>query len=150
VNDKMKAYAAQVAAMTEGERADVAARMPIVTIEGHALSVRNNVLCAIQASAPVTVVGGFRQWIAHGRCVRKGEHALYILRPCEKKSDDADGETSRFFLSVPVFDVAQTDVLPTPADLVETRQPDPAGFNPLKQPRPVPAQEYYSEQFRAL
>jgi len=148
VNERMKELAAKVAKMTETERADIARSMPIVTIEGHALSMRNNVLCAMQSQS-ATIVGGFRQWITHGRCVRKGETAMYILRPCERKNADGT-EGDKFFLSVPVFDVSQTDELPTPAELVRTNAPDPAGFNPTKRAPSQPRTEYYSEQFTQL
>lgn len=109
-------FAAQVAAMTEAQRAELAARFPIVTIERHALSVRNNILCAMQTPAPLTIVGGFRQWLNAGRCVRKGEKALYILCPMTRKAgegDKADTEGNvTFFREVPIFDVAQTDATP--------------------------------------
>jgi hypothetical protein len=120
----MKALADQVAAMTEAQRAEIAARFPIVTIEAHAISARNACLVTLQAEGAVTIVGGFRQWLHHGRAVRKGEKALYILRPCAKRapgagqdSQDQDGPPQLrgqdvYFRLVPVFDVAQTDPLP--------------------------------------
>lgn len=51
MNDKMKAIAAQVAKMTEDERAAIAERMPVVTIAGHVISARNTVLLAMQQKA---------------------------------------------------------------------------------------------------
>lgn len=119
MNEKMKAIAAQVAKMTEQERAAIAERMPVFTVAGHAISARNTVLLAMQQESPVTIIGGFRQWLEAGRVVRKGEKAAYILRPVVRKGDadqgddaGAEGEnSSRFFVQIPMFDVSQTDVL---------------------------------------
>jgi antirestriction protein ArdC len=119
--ERMKAIAQQVAAMSEEQRAAIAARLPVLTIEAHAISARNTCLISLQVAAPVTIIGGFRQWLHHGRAVRKGEKAFYILKPCSKgrKADapaadrgDQDGGAGLFFVPVPVFDVAQTDPLP--------------------------------------
>ena len=111
----LKDIAAGLAAMTPEARAAMAARMPLITIEGHALSLRNNLLCILQAGdldGPATVVGGFRQWIAAGRCVRKGQHAMYILHPCHAKKDADDSEGALYFREAPVFDISQTDEMP--------------------------------------
>jgi hypothetical protein len=127
--ERMKEIAAQVGRMSEEQRATMAARLPVVTIEQHAISVRNTCLIAMQTEAPVTIIGGFRQWLAHGRAVRKGEKAVYILKPCQRKGQAAeaaeaaeaaqDGQESgaggMFFMPVPVFDVSQTDELPADA-----------------------------------
>jgi hypothetical protein len=100
-------FAAQVAAMSDDQRAAIAARMPITTIEGRALSMRNHALCFMQNPTPITVVGGFKQWLGAGRCVKKGEKAMYILHPCAKK--DLSGEDAGvYFREVPIFDVTQT------------------------------------------
>ena len=119
MNEKMKAIAAQVAKMTEAERAAIAERMPVVTIAGHVISARNTVLLAMQQESPVTIIGGFRQWMEAGRVVRKGEKAAYILRPVVRKGEAApDGASDagadsvdRFFIQVPMFDVSQTDTI---------------------------------------
>lgn len=100
-------FAAKVAAMPDADRAALAMKMPVTTIEGHPLSLRNNILCVLQSPDPITIVGGFRQWLAAGRCVRKGEKALYILYPCSKK-DDSDARI--FFREAAIFDVSQTEV----------------------------------------
>lgn len=100
-------YATQIAAMSEAQRTELASLMAITTIEGHALSMRNQLLCVMQTPAPITVVGGFKQWLGAGRCVKKGEKALYILHPCAKKS--ADGESAGvYFREAAIFDVSQT------------------------------------------
>jgi hypothetical protein len=112
---KMRELAAQIAKMTEAQRLELAMRCPVVTIEGHALSVKNQCLLAFQ-SAGVTVVGGFRQWLKAGRVVDKGQHGLSIWIPLCKKSSETtaagesiDGEPSEVhFALATVFDVSQT------------------------------------------
>lgn len=59
---------------------------------------------------------GFKQWLAVGRVVRKGEKAFYILSPCIKKIDDAKnpGEKRPIiygFKVAHVFGIEQTDVI---------------------------------------
>jgi hypothetical protein len=117
---KMRALVKQVGDLSATERADIAARCMVTTCEGHPLSVFNNAFLACQTDAPLTIVGGFRQWSKAGRAVRSGEHAAgYIYVPLNsQKNDDAadageegrDGQRERLrFRLVPVFDVAQTD-----------------------------------------
>ena len=111
----LKDIAAALAAMTPEARAETAACMPLCTIEGHALSLRNTIMVSMQAGdleGPATVVGGFRQWLAAGRCVRKGQHAMYILHPCHAKGGDDSEEGKLYFRETPVFDISQTDALP--------------------------------------
>lgn len=144
-------YAAKVAALDDGQRAALAQSMPVVTIEGHPLSLRNNLLCVMQCAAPVTVVGGFRQWLAHGRCVRKGEHAMYILHPCAPRKP-ADGEDAgqMYFREAAIFDVSQTDALDLSAMKVDAT---PAYVAPVQRTAPVRAPaptEYYSTEFTQL
>lgn len=111
--------AEQIAGMDDGQRAAMAERLAgAVTVEGRRLSVHNACLLACQCPA-ATVVGGFNQWKAHGRVVRKGEHGLMIWAPVRGREDGANaapepGETSSErprFVMVTVFDVAQTDAL---------------------------------------
>ena len=101
---------ARLAKMDAIERANLAAQMPVVTCEGRTLSVANMCLIALQLPH-ATVVGGFRQWIAAGRCVKKGEHGLSIRVPGGvRKESDAPAEPgeSVFFIAGTVFDVSQT------------------------------------------
>lgn len=104
--------AKQLAAMDEAERDALAAKlMQPVTIEGHAVSLKNTMLLFTQRMAGATVIGGFKQWLKAGRIVRKGESALWIYAPCVRKvelDNGAEAKETRFRL-VPVFDVAQTD-----------------------------------------
>lgn len=119
MNPKIKELAEKIATLSDAQRLEIAARFPVVTIAGHIISARNTVLLTLQygESTPPTVVGGFRQWLEAGRCVRKGEKAAYILRPVARKKDDASedhaedkGAPSRF-VPIPVFDVSQTDTI---------------------------------------
>ena len=111
--NRFRALARQIASMSPEARAELAARINPVTVEGRPLSVYNACLLASQLAA-VTLVGGFRQWRRAGRHVRKGEHglALWIPRAAPKEAPEADGEAEpgevRFLIGT-VFDVSQTD-----------------------------------------
>jgi hypothetical protein len=114
-HDKMKGFVKQVHAMTPEEQAELSKRMPIVTCEGHALSMYNQAFLSLQTGSPVTVVGGFKQWQRAGRKVVKGQHSagyIYVpLIPTPKEGEKdiaVDPENVRFRL-VPVFDVTQTE-----------------------------------------
>ena len=109
----------QVADMDEGERIRLASRAGIRSCEdGHEMSPTNQCLIMLQ-NPDATVVGGFRQWIRHGRKVRKGEHGISIWIPRfpgkgKEGQDEGDGDSKgaevRFF-SGTVFDVAQTSAI---------------------------------------
>ena len=111
---KMRSLAAEISKMSLGERMELAKRVPVVTIEGRTLSPFNCCFVVHQNSS-ATVVGGFRQWKAAGRCVRKGEHGMALWIPTgtgKSDQDDAqsiasDSEGVRFVLGT-VFDVSQT------------------------------------------
>ena len=71
-----------------------------------------NVLLILAQRPDATRVAGFRSWRDHGRTVRKGERALWILAPMVRAGKGDDPETAPRlcgFKWVPVFDVAQTD-----------------------------------------
>mgnify|MGYP001240525330 CR=1 FL=1 len=102
-----------VSAMSEDDRAALAARMPIVNTEGHALSAFNNCLLIQQAAGmPLTIVGGFRQWLAAGRVVAAGQHGLMIWYPRGKRKAAADSDDTESgamsFGTATVFDISQT------------------------------------------
>jgi hypothetical protein len=141
--------AKRIAAMPEAERQAVAASIPaILTIEGHPLSVRNSIMLSMQHPG-ITIVGGFRQWLAEGRCVRKGEKASYILHPCKRKQDSDTEEAGVWFREAAVFDVSQTEALPEGARKAEQANPAPVE-RAERAPRQAPASEYYSDQFTPL
>jgi hypothetical protein len=106
---RMVELSKQVAAMDPTERAQIAADMPVTNLEGHALSVTNNVLIAYQRQS-VTIVAGFHQWLKSGRAVRKGESglAVWIPRTAGKSDENEPAEVNGFFLGT-VFDVSQTE-----------------------------------------
>lgn len=122
--DNARCLARKLAEMSETERAEFAARCPVIlTIEGRPISGKNTLLAAMQCQT-VTVIGGFRQWIAAGRAVRQGEKALYIFVPSSRRVDAGAAEPaaegaetgaaeSVRFLMAPVFDVSQTDAIET-------------------------------------
>jgi hypothetical protein len=118
----------RVAEMTDDERAALVLKLgAIVTCEGRALSVHNS--CLVLTQLPTaSMVGGFRQWKAHGRSVKRGEHGLMIWVPTARKTDaeptasavppaaDAEqpeGEAKRAgFVMGTVFDISQTETTP--------------------------------------
>ncbi len=82
----------------------------------HSYSLQNTLLLAYQCAArgiTPTRVGGFRAWLKLGRCVRKGEVALWVMAPMAIKQRDRDseepGEERLLFRSVPVFDTLSRD-----------------------------------------
>lgn len=115
----------KIAAMPEADRVALINKVGIVpTVEGHALSLHNTLLLACQC-ASVSIVGGFRQWKAQGRSVRKGEHGYMIWIPkhpsaAENHDDDtpqpgdlngtgeAKRDRTRFIMGT-VFDIGQTE-----------------------------------------
>src|SRR5689334_25449227 len=79
--EKFRAIVQQLGKMSEAERIDLAAKLPVIaTCEGHALSIHNQCLLAVQCPS-ATIVGGFRQWKKQGRAVKKGEHGHMIWCP---------------------------------------------------------------------
>jgi antirestriction protein ArdC len=123
--EKLSTLIKEISAMTAFQRMQLFSKLPcIVNTEGKALSVRNTILIHRQISDP-TMVGGFRQWLKQGRCVRKGEHGAAILFPrtfgkAGAQEDNADGETqvksAMRFLTGTVFDVGQTEPIDATID----------------------------------
>lgn len=150
--------AGDIGRMTPEARAALAAKLPVIaTVEGRSLSPFNQCLIASQCPT-ATLVGGFRQWIKAGRCVKKGEHGLALWVPTSTSEENGgDGETH--FLMGTVFDVAQTAEIGTATE-VETGVVDQnhAGAvditlslnNAPKRERPADYHSgYYSEEFTA-
>jgi len=107
---KIKAFQSQVKAMTDEQReAMVTKYCAIITVDAHALSLKNTCLVLFQ-NPKATVVGGFKQWLKAGRCVNKGEHALNICFPCATKKENEEGEEEEgmYFRFGNVFDISQT------------------------------------------
>ncbi|MFE4952380.1 ArdC-like ssDNA-binding domain-containing protein [Leifsonia sp. NPDC056665] len=88
----------------------------------------NNLLLILAQNPEAIMVAGFRQWQAKGRQVRKGETSIKIFGYREKKTEttandeSSDDETRliRYFPTLSVFDIAQTDPIegadPLPVD----------------------------------
>lgn len=111
---RFRELAKQVGALSEDERTAIMLRAGgIRTIEGHPLTPLNS--CLILNQCPgASIVGGFQQWKAAGRAVRKGEKGLSLWVPIGRRRDDGtrgevgDGEKPGFIMGT-VFDVSQTD-----------------------------------------
>jgi len=106
----------RLAKMSEAEKAAFIEKCPIIsTCEGRLLSGHNTMLIWAQLET-ATMVGGFHQWKAQGRAVKKGEHglALWIPRAATKAEKEANprltdsDEPQGFFMGC-VFDVSQTE-----------------------------------------
>src|SRR5262245_37711734 len=129
--ERFTALARQVATLSDDERAALVMKVgAIVTVEGRALSAFNSALVLSQLPTS-SMVGGFQQWKAHGRSVKKGEHGLMIWVPTGRKQDSgpaasevqtagatpAEGDAKRSgFVMGTVFDISQTQATePQPA-----------------------------------
>ena len=93
----------------------------------------NNVMLIAMQRHEATHVAGFNAWRKHGRFVRKGEKAIWILAPMVYKSkDDEKSEDEqrviRGFKMVPVFDIASTDGEDLPSVCRTLTGDDPAGL----------------------
>lgn len=106
---QLKELAARVSAMTDEQKAALLDKVgTVLTCEGHPLSLHNTMMLAYQADR-VSMVGGYRQWQAVGRQVRKGEKSLGIWIPGGSKEEKEENERPAFFIFGSVFDVSQTD-----------------------------------------
>jgi len=75
-----------------------------ISVTGIPYSTFNQCFIAHQLG-PKGVYGGYRQWIANGRKVKKGEHGYSIILPMKKKDD----EDVTYFSSIAVFHFDQTE-----------------------------------------
>jgi hypothetical protein len=111
----LAASAKRIAAMPESDRVAAFGNRPLMTVEGHSLSVKNSCLALTQCPT-ATVLGGFVQWSKAGRKVSKGSKAIGIFLPCNAKADEESGEPGGvFFRVVNVFDIDQTEPAEEPA-----------------------------------
>ena len=105
----------RIAAMPEAERVAAFGNRPLVTIEGHSLSVKNSCLALVQCPT-ATILGGFVQWSKAGRRVARGSKAIGIFLPCNAKASEETGEPGgTFFRVVSMFDIGQTEPAEEPA-----------------------------------
>ena len=119
---RFKTLWAQIAKLDDMERARIAGQYGFRTVEGRELSMSNQMLIALQCPG-ASVLGGFRQWLGHGRAVRKGQHGAMIWCPAGTRKTDtgtaptADaaeapaGDNDRRFIVGTVFDISQTEEL---------------------------------------
>lgn len=113
---KFKALWKQVSEMAPADRVNMSVRYGFMNTEGKTFSTCNSMLIALQCPG-ASVLGGFRQWIKQGRCVRKGEHGLMIWVPVGGRketnvetgvtSTDTQGERPGFVIGT-IFDIGQT------------------------------------------
>jgi len=111
--EQVREFAKRVAALSEGERAALANKMPVVNTSGRPLSLHNVCLLYYQRNGggPLTVVAGYRQWLRAGRQVKKGEHGMTIWVPVglPKLEDEEAGGSPAGFVFGTVFDISQTE-----------------------------------------
>jgi hypothetical protein len=93
-------------------------------------SLSNQLLVALQSDGRARFVAGFKQWLALGYCVTRGERALRIMAPMTIKQRDSEsgketGATFTLFKSVSVF--FQDQVAPLPAG-------EPVPLEPPREP----------------
>lgn len=114
--DAARKLAGELSKLSDEDRRARVPALPIVTIEGRALSPLNTILVATQHPT-ASVVGGFRQWLKAGRAVRKGERGAWIFVPTVYKGPGVniitggavEEVTETRFVMAAVFDVSQTD-----------------------------------------
>ncbi len=101
--------------LTESQR-NTLAGMVVYTCDGHQLSPTNTALLNFQ-NPEVSIVGGFQQWRAQNRHVKKGEKAISIWIPLNKNgdtentgsSDEVSENDQVYFRLQSVFDISQTE-----------------------------------------
>lgn len=99
--------------LSDAERAAFASKVGVVlTIEGRSLSPANTALVLMQRPGAL-VVGGFNQWRAVGRKVKKGERGIMIWVPggvakVTRKADGTEERKTNFIMGY-VFAQEQTE-----------------------------------------
>jgi hypothetical protein len=107
---RQKELAREISAMSFSDRVRLCPG-GIKTIEGRTLSPFNSAF-VLKQNSEATVVGGFHQWRAVGRMVRKGQHGLAIWVPIGNRNDDGEVTERTGFVGGTVFDISQTDEIP--------------------------------------
>jgi antirestriction protein ArdC len=106
---KMRELASEINSMTAEQQTEFMERCGgIVNIEGRPLSFHNTMLLLHQREQ-VSVVGGYKQWKAAGRQVRKGKHGMTLWFPSKQKDAETGEEAGTSFFMGTVFDISQTD-----------------------------------------
>ncbi len=73
-----------------------------------------NIMLIMWQKPMATRVAGYRTWQKMNRHVRKGEKGIAILAPCIYADKEDPKKTRRFFKTVYVFDISQTEGEPLP------------------------------------
>jgi len=116
VENRLKELAAET---DEVKQSEEFTKFVEVMSKFHKYSFHNQMLIMIQ-NPDATLVAGYKAWQKMGRQVQKGEKSIRILAPGQSKrieTDDNGDETEkmvRYFFSVSVFDISQTDGDPLP------------------------------------
>lgn len=88
----------------------------------------NNLLLILAQNPDATMVAGYRQWQTKGRQVRKNESAIKIFGYSTKRTSNDDElestqreaeRTVHYFPVLSVFDISQTDPIPTTTPVPE-------------------------------
>lgn len=116
--ERVKKNLATLQSLSEAEQASLVSVQPawsVVMITGHVPSPRNCAFLFLQSQGqPLSVIGGYRQWEAAGRQVKRGEIGYKIFVPLAKRkgnTDNTEETASEFGISyrlATVFDVSQT------------------------------------------
>jgi hypothetical protein len=109
----------------------------------HRYSWRNTMLIAMQRP-DATRVAGFRAWLKLNRCVRKGERGIRIFAPMTvaerdaASDDDGNSKHRTPFRLTRVFDISETDPLPTTEPVPSSRERAGDGRQPRSPVRAAP------------
>lgn len=127
----------QVAAFSDEQKAAFNNKVgAIATADGGIITGLTNTFLLCMQLPGVTMVGGFRQWLKVGRCVKKGEHGAMIWVPkARSKSDneqtpaqqpsETESENRPGFIIGTVFDISQTQEIEASASASATEsQPE--------------------------
>jgi hypothetical protein len=84
-------------------------------LRGYSLS---NTMLILAQRPDATTVASYRRWLELGRQVRRGETAMRVWAPSNRRKRDPEADEAvqpvRRWVLVPVFDIAQTDGPPLP------------------------------------
>ncbi len=117
---KLKELRERLKALTPAQRQLLFDRGMIATIEGRVLSAHNTIMVYFQSTRIIpTLVGGFKQWKAAGRSVKKGEHGYTIWFPVGQKDEDGELLTAERYFTGTVFDISQTEEIKQAAPVGE-------------------------------
>lgn len=120
---KFRELVKQVANMNPDQKTQFMGKVgSILTADGGAIGGFTNTMLLYMQFGEPSIVGGFRQWLKHGRAVKKGEHGAMIWVPVGtakpetvmESAKDTNGEPDekRFIIGT-VFDISQTQEIET-------------------------------------